>query len=132
MALKALNKIKRPVQIELEAIQKSWKLEALSQEPYYAHTDEHHVTPLGTKTTVVITSDSFDYGEKGSELNLFEKLTIKTPVEMKPAQFNKRQEVKIVSLSKATTYGDYQNQLSLEGILMDAKEYETRLKQQQK
>ena len=130
MAIKNLNQFKKPVQIELEMIQKDWKLQVVNQEPYYQQGDTNRNNPLGIRTTVVVIEDSHDYGkEKGVGLNLFEKLNIKTPNEDNPVQFTQRQQVTLFSLSKATIYGDYQNQLSLEGVLMDTKEYNNRLKQ---
>lgn len=130
MAIRMLNQFKKPVQVELEMIQKDWKLQVVSQEPYYTQADTNRKNPLGIKTTVVVIEDSHDYGEGNDEaVNLFEKLAIKTPKDENPAQFKQRQQVTLVSLSKATIYGDYQNQLSLEGVLMDTKEYNNRLKQ---
>lgn len=130
MAIKMLHQFKKTVQIELKMIQKDWKLQVVSQDPYYHKSDEHRNDPLGIQTSVVVIEDNHDYGKnKGNSLNIFEKLNIKTPNEHNPVQFKQNQQVTLVSLSKATIYGDFQNQLSLEGVLMDTKEYNNRLKQ---
>lgn len=64
---------------------------------------------LGTKVETVIIEDKTDYGTLGKALNLYEKMTIKVP---KQIRVPVNSEITIIN-PEASVYGDYRNQLSV-------------------
>lgn len=64
---------------------------------------------LGTKIETVIIEDKTDYGTFGKALNLYEKMTIKVPKQLRVPV---NAEINITN-PEASVYGEYRNQLSV-------------------
>lgn len=100
-----MQKLKQFLRFDWEKFAKEKSLMYLRKKPW---TDANR-NQLGTKYEVVITEDGTDYGEAGAELNLGEKIAIKTKrdIDIPPRAL-------VVPLNvMATVYGDYSNQLSV-------------------
>lgn len=133
MSLKGLNQLKKKVQIDPKVFN-YWELLVLNVSEYFAYKDgvrdDSH--PLGIKVECVIASDEYPYDTNKVPLhaNEFEKIAFKLPGETDLNRFQYKQRVMPYDFSKITVYGDYSNQLSLEGKLADYQSYVEAVKKQ--
>lgn len=90
----------------------------LDKKPYYPYVDGAAVrdTPLRIKVDCVIIKDETNYGEGQPEhINAFEKISFKLPGKTEnDIDFNYQDLVWPQGIIKASVYGDYRNNLSVE------------------
>lgn len=72
---------------------------------------------VGLAIEVMIMDDNTDYGDGLKGLNEFEKFTVKVQGadETYLSNFKRKQKIKIVDIQKASTWGDYQENLTIFG-----------------
>lgn len=130
MSLKKLSQIQKPVQIDPKVFG-DWDLVVTGQRYYYAFSDKNKENKLGVATDLVIADDRHDYGGEIG-VNVYARLTVKEPGAKDINQFKAKQRVKLVRLDKARVWGEFLNNLALEGKLMAADEVDKLRAQKQK
>ncbi len=99
---------------DIDSFLKGKVLLFVSESEYSKYENGEPVSREGMKAELIIMRDDTEYREGRTNDNLYEKIFVKVPTSKTSLGLELNEQVRIHDVKKATVYGKYRNELSIE------------------